>query len=63
MKYNDGERMVNGNPVDAFLSGTVAVFFGVIYTDGFSSLLFQEVEGTAEDMKFIFADEFTFGYT
>ncbi|MEW6536233.1 MAG: hypothetical protein AB1454_11520 [Candidatus Auribacterota bacterium] len=55
--------MVNGNPVDAFLSGTVAVFFGVIYTDGFSSLLFQEVEGTAEDMKFIFADEFTFGYT
>ncbi|MEW6535417.1 MAG: PEP-CTERM sorting domain-containing protein [Candidatus Auribacterota bacterium] len=58
-----GDRMVNGNPVDASLVGTMAVFFGVIDTDGFSSFLFQEVEGTPDDMKFIFADDFTFGFS
>jgi hypothetical protein len=36
-------------------------FFGVIETNGFISFEFREWEGTAEDQKFIWADDFTIG--
>jgi VCBS repeat-containing protein len=35
-------------------------FYGVIYTAGFSRLEFFETEGTVEDQKYIFGDDFTF---
>ncbi len=34
-------------------------FFGVIDTDGFNTFKFQEQEGTSEDAKYIFSDDFT----
>jgi hypothetical protein len=34
-------------------------FFGVIDTDGFTSFVFDEIEGTLDDQEFIFADDFT----
>ena len=34
-------------------------FFGVIDTDGFNTFKFQEQEGTKEDAKYIFSDDFT----
>lgn len=34
-------------------------FFGVIDTDGFNQFKFQEQEGTKEDAKYIFSDDFT----
>jgi hypothetical protein len=36
-------------------------FFGVIETIGFTDFEFREMEGTSEDGKFIWADDFTFG--
>jgi len=36
-------------------------FFGVIETNGFLTFEFREIEGVAEDQKFIWADDFTFG--
>ena len=39
--------------------GTVHKFFGVINTDGFHDFLWQETEGTRDDQKYIFADDFT----
>ena len=34
-------------------------FFGVIDTDGFNQFKFQEQEGTKEDAKYVFSDDFT----
>jgi len=36
-------------------------FFGVVVPNGFRSFEVHETEGTLEDQKFIFADDFTFG--
>jgi len=36
-------------------------FFGVIHPAGFTTFEVHETEGKAEDQKFIFADDFTFG--
>ncbi|MCA9412747.1 MAG: hypothetical protein KC944_16150 [Candidatus Omnitrophica bacterium] len=38
--------------------GTQLQFFGVIDPEGFTQFEFRELEGTAEDAKFIFADDF-----
>jgi len=43
--------------------GTAKVFFGVIDPDGFSAFEYRELEGTAEDMKLVFADDFFFVIT
>ncbi len=42
------------------LLGSQHDFYGVIDTDGFSSFEVNETEGTLEDQKFIFADDFSF---
>jgi hypothetical protein len=39
--------------------GTVPLFFGVVETAGFRSIEFREIEGTIDDQKYIFADDFT----
>jgi hypothetical protein len=39
--------------------GTVPLFFGVVDTAGFLSIEFREIEGTIDDQKYIFADDFT----
>lgn len=52
-----GELPGGGDPT---VIGTTAKFFGVIDTSGFSEFLWQETEGTFDDQKFIFADDFTF---
>lgn len=44
---------------DPTVVGTTPLFFGVIDTDGFNTFLWQETEGTFDDQKFIFADDFT----
>ena len=44
---------------DADVLNTTPRFFGVIDAAGFSSFLYQETEGTFNDQKFIFADDFT----
>jgi len=55
----DGVRIVDfGNDAGV---GAAHKFFGVIDPGGFHSYEFQELEGKAEDQKFIFADDFTFG--
>jgi hypothetical protein len=36
-------------------------FYGVIDTDGFGVFEFSELEGTSEDQKLIFSDDFVFG--
>lgn len=38
-------------------------FFGVIDTDGFNKFKFQEQEGTKEDAKYVFSDDFTIALT
>jgi hypothetical protein len=45
---------------DPTVVGTTPLFFGVIDSDGFNAFLWQETEGTFDDQKFIFADDFTF---
>jgi hypothetical protein len=40
--------------------GTAHRFWGVIDTDGITEFEFLETEGTLEDQKFMFADDFTF---
>jgi len=42
--------------------GVADVFLGVIDTDGFTRFEFSELEGTSEDAKFLFADDFTIGF-
>lgn len=39
--------------------GTAYEFFGVIDSNGFQRFEFRELEGTSEDAKLIFADDFT----
>ena len=51
----DGE-----NCVDNAIIGTKSKFFGVIDSAGFTKFEFRELEGTIEDAKFIFADDFYF---
>ena len=60
--FIDGNKVDFGNLPgggDADVLGTAARFFGVIDTAGFNGFLFQETEGTFDDQKFIFADDFT----
>ncbi|RVU35985.1 hypothetical protein EOI86_12100 [Hwanghaeella grinnelliae] len=60
--FIDGTKVDFGNLPgggDSDVLGTTARFFGVIETAGFGSFLFQETEGTFDDQKFIFADDFT----
>lgn len=55
----DGDR---ANPIDfgdPVLTGYN--FYGVIAADGFTSVEFREMEGKAEDQKFIFGDGVSFG--
>jgi hypothetical protein len=52
------------NPIDfdgAILT-TQHQFFGYIDPGGFTTFEFRETEGTSEDAKYIFADDFFFGY-
>jgi hypothetical protein len=52
----DGSTVVDfGDPV----IGTQPRFFGVVESLGFHELEVREIEGAAEDQKFIFADDFT----
>ena len=37
-------------------------FYGVIVADGATSVEFREMEGKAEEQKFIFGDDFSFGF-
>jgi hypothetical protein len=48
----------NNDCVSNATIGTAKTFFGVIDTAGFSRFEFRELEGTASDMKYIFADDF-----
>lgn len=48
-----------GGLIDLTL-GTSPQFIGVIDADGFTAFEFRELEGTFEDMKFLFADDFYF---
>ena len=52
----DGQRTVELGTV-----GTVHAFLGAIDRSGFRQFEVREVEGKLEDMKFVFADDFTFG--
>ena len=55
----DGDRIVdfgNGSSI-----GSASKFFGVIDPNGFHSFEVHELEGTMEDSKFLWADDFTFG--
>lgn len=45
---------------DPELVTTAPAFWGVIDTNGFNAFLWQETEGTWDDQKFIFSDDFTF---
>ncbi len=47
---------------DGDFIATHSKFFGVINPGGFTRFDFREVEGTMEDAKFIFADDFTFAF-
>jgi hypothetical protein len=44
---------------DSTVLGTTSLFFGAIDTEGFNAFLWQETEGTYNDQKYIFADDFT----
>lgn len=48
-----------GGLIDLTL-GTSPQFMGVIDSDGFTDFEFRELDGTSEDMKFLFADDFYF---
>ncbi len=54
---------IDGNIIDFDENGTIGAlykFFGVIDTSGFTTFEFNELEGTLEDQKLIFSDDFTF---
>lgn len=75
--YAAGGWLISNTPgakINLILDGTAVVdfsgdnqvwsshrFFGVIDPGGFTSLEFRETEGTEEDQKFVFADDFSFG--
>jgi hypothetical protein len=49
-----------GDCVDNAILGTAYEFFGVIDSAGFAGFEFRELEGTIDDAKYIFADDFSF---
>jgi hypothetical protein len=55
----DGERVADFG--DDSTVGTVHEFFGVVDPAGFRSFEVHELEGTIDDAKYIWADDFTFG--
>ncbi|MCP3982071.1 MAG: hypothetical protein GY716_22425 [bacterium] len=55
----DGDRI--GNFGDDAIVGNIHEFFGVVDPAGFHSFEVQELEGTNDDAKYIWADDFTFG--
>ncbi len=75
--YAAGGWLVSNTPgaqLNIVIDGTVVVdfsgdnqvtsshgFFGVIDPGGFGLVEFRETEGTAEDQKYMFADDFSFG--
>ncbi|MBU0676961.1 MAG: hypothetical protein KJ626_02500 [Verrucomicrobia bacterium] len=54
----DGENCINYN-----LLTTSSKFFGLIDPAGFTDCQLRELEGKAEDQKFIWCDDFTIGFT
>jgi bacillopeptidase F len=48
------------NPIELGLVDSGHSFYGVLVDGSFTTFEFREVEGTLEDQKFIFADDFTF---
>jgi hypothetical protein len=53
--------ILDGSPVDFAGAGTIGTnyeFFGAVSTASFSQFEFRELEGTKEDQKFIFGDDF-----
>lgn len=60
--FLDGDEL---NPIDFAgdnVLGGPYRFFGVIDPDGFSVFDFRETEGTIDDQKYIFSDDFTFAF-
>jgi hypothetical protein len=55
----DGGRIVDFG--DASTVGTIHEFFGVVDPAGFRSFEVHELEGTIDDAKYIWADDFTVG--
>ena len=53
----DGDRIVGFNDASA---GSVQRFFGVVDPAGFHSFEILEMEGTAEDAKYLWVDDYTF---
>ncbi len=53
----DGDE---ANPIDLGPVDSGHQFYGVVVDGSFTTFEFREVEGTLEDQKFIFADDFTF---
>ena len=51
-------------PIDfnGAILGTQHKFFGVIVPNGFNQFEYREIEGTNEDAKYIFSDEYYFAY-
>jgi hypothetical protein len=54
----DGDEL---NPISLGPLTSTHQFYGVIDTTGFSKFEVRETEGTREDQKFVFSDDFTFG--
>jgi len=53
--------ILDGTPVDFGSAGTIGTdyaFFGAVSTSAFARFEFRELEGTIEDQKFIFGDDF-----
>lgn len=53
----DGDE---ANPIDLGPLDSMHRFYGVVVDAGFTTFEFREIEGTKEDQKLIFADDFTF---
>ena len=49
----------DANPIDLGPVDSSHRFYGVVIDGGFTTFEFREIEGTMEDQKFIFADDFT----
>ena len=52
----DGDEQ---NPISLGPVGSIHRFYGVVIDGSFSTVEFREIEGTWEDQKFFFADDFT----
>ncbi len=55
---NTGENCIDYNRLSP-----ASKFFGIIEPAGFTQFEFREVEGTAEDQKFIWCDDFTIAFS